>query len=50
MTNLLDTQRFPATGFGDLYHQRWRIETGVGKIEAASDQSGTVATILIAIT
>jgi hypothetical protein len=26
MTNLLDCHRFPATDFGDLYHQRWRIE------------------------
>ena len=26
MTNLLDPQTFPCTAFGDLYHQRWRIE------------------------
>jgi hypothetical protein len=26
MTNLFDTARFPASAFGDLYHQRWRIE------------------------
>ena len=26
MTNLFDQQRFPAAGFGDLYHKRWRIE------------------------
>jgi hypothetical protein len=26
MTNLLDPLRFPAAEFGDLYHQRWRIE------------------------
>ena len=26
MTNLLDMERFPASCFGDLYHQRWDIE------------------------
>ena len=26
MTNLLDPAAFPAHEFGDLYHQRWRIE------------------------
>ena len=26
MTNLLDSTEFPAELFGDLYHQRWRIE------------------------
>lgn len=26
MTNLLDRQNFPCAEFGDLYHQRWRIE------------------------
>lgn len=26
MANLLNTQRFPAADFIDLYHQRWRIE------------------------
>jgi hypothetical protein len=27
MTNLLDTQRFPAGAFGDLYHQRWSVRS-----------------------
>lgn len=26
MTNLLDAAAFPRAEFGDLYHQRWRIE------------------------
>lgn len=26
MTNLFDTARFPASCFGELYHQRWNIE------------------------
>lgn len=26
MTNLLYCHHFSATDFGDLYHQRWRIE------------------------
>lgn len=26
MTNLLDSARYPASQFGDLYHPRWRIE------------------------
>lgn len=26
MTNLFDLTLFPVTSFGDLYHQRWRIE------------------------
>ncbi|MGX6564756.1 hypothetical protein [Cupriavidus necator] len=25
ITNLLDTQRYPAAAFRELYHQRWRI-------------------------
>jgi hypothetical protein len=29
MTNLIDVVRFPACSFGDLYHQRWRIEEGL---------------------
>ncbi len=33
MTNLLDTQRFPATDFGDLYHQRWRIEEAFKRLK-----------------
>jgi hypothetical protein len=30
---LLDQQRFPATDFGDLYHQRWRIEEAFKRLE-----------------
>jgi hypothetical protein len=26
MTSLLDMAAFPASSFGSLYHQRWRIE------------------------
>ena len=26
MTSLMDPEEFPAAGFGDLYHQRWRGE------------------------
>ena len=26
MTNLFDAEAFPTAVFGDLYHQRWRIE------------------------
>ena len=33
MTNLLDTQRFPAIDFGDLYHQRWRIEEAFKRLK-----------------
>lgn len=33
MTNLLDTKRFPATGFGELYHQRWGIEEAFKRIK-----------------
>lgn len=33
MTNLLDTQRFPAVDFGDLYHQRWRIEEAFKRLK-----------------
>jgi IS4 transposase len=33
MTNLLDTQRFPAADFGDLYHQRWRIEEAFKRLK-----------------
>jgi hypothetical protein len=33
MTNLFDTQRFPAAGFGDLYHQRWRIEVAFERLK-----------------
>lgn len=33
MTNLLDSTRFPASGFGDLYHQRWRIEEAFKRLK-----------------
>lgn len=33
MTNLLDTALFPASCFGDLYHQRWRIEEAFKRIK-----------------
>lgn len=33
MTNLLDTVQFPANCFGDLYHQRWRIEEAFKRLK-----------------
>lgn len=33
MTNLLDTEQFPAHGFGDLYHRRWRIEEAFKRLK-----------------
>ena len=33
MTNLLDLSRFPAHSFGDLYHQRWRIEEAFKRLK-----------------
>jgi hypothetical protein len=33
MTNLLDSTRFPASSFGDLYHQRWRIEEAFKRLK-----------------
>lgn len=33
MTNLLDMTRFPAAAFGDLYHQRWRIEEAFRRLK-----------------
>jgi Transposase DDE domain len=33
MTNLLDAERFPAALFGDLYHQRWRIEEAFKRLK-----------------
>jgi len=32
MTNLLDSARYPASQFGDLYHQRWRIEEALNSL------------------
>lgn len=37
MSNLLDGARFPATLFGDLYHQRWRIEEAFKRIKHRLD-------------
>lgn len=33
MTNLLDQQDFPRAEFGDLYHQRWRIEESFKRLK-----------------
>lgn len=33
MTNLFDVGRFPARQFGDLYHQRWRIEEAFKRLK-----------------
>ena len=33
MTNLLDSVAFPAPWFGDLYHQRWRIEEAFKRLK-----------------
>lgn len=33
MTNLFDTVRFPASGFGCLYHKRWRIEEAFKRLK-----------------
>lgn len=33
MTNLLDAQQFPVAEFGDLYHQRWRIEEAFKRLK-----------------
>ncbi|OTP79357.1 transposase [Caballeronia sordidicola] len=33
MTNLLDSARYPASQFGDLYHQRWRIEEAFKRLK-----------------
>jgi hypothetical protein len=33
MTNLLDDIEFPTAEFGDLYHQRWRIEEAFKRLE-----------------
>ena len=33
MTNLMDPTRFPASAFGDLYHQRWRIEEAFKRLK-----------------
>lgn len=33
MTNLMDCGRFPAGSFGDLYHQRWRIEEAFKRLK-----------------
>lgn len=33
MTNLMDTERFPAAAFGDLYFMRWRIEEAFKRLK-----------------
>jgi hypothetical protein len=33
MTSLLDAERYPAAAFGDLYHQRWRVEEAFKRIK-----------------
>ena len=33
MTNLFDVARFPACSFGQLYHQRWRIEEAFKRLK-----------------
>jgi len=33
MTSLLDTVRYPATAFADLYHRRWRIEEAFKRLK-----------------
>jgi hypothetical protein len=33
MTNLFDKRRFPVSLFGDLYHQRWRIEEAFKRLK-----------------
>lgn len=33
MTSLIDTERFPATLFGELYHQRWSIEEAFKRLK-----------------
>lgn len=33
MTNLLDSNHFPAACFGDLYHKRWRIEQAFNRLK-----------------
>ena len=33
MTNLMDAALFPASAFGDLYHQRWRIEESFKRLK-----------------
>ena len=33
MTNLLDSERFPACEFGDIYHQRWCIEEAFKRLK-----------------
>lgn len=33
MTSLLDSSTYPATGFADLYHARWRIEEAFKRIK-----------------
>lgn len=34
MTSLCDAERYPAADFGDLYHQRWRIEEAFKRLKS----------------
>jgi hypothetical protein len=36
-TNLLDEALYPTDGFGELYHQRWGIETYYGRLKGRLD-------------
>lgn len=33
MTSLLDSDRYPAAAFGDLYHRRWRVEEAFKRLK-----------------
>jgi IS4 transposase len=33
MTSLLERERYPASTFGALYHQRWRIEEAFKRLK-----------------
>ena len=52
MTNLFDVARFPACSFGELYHQRWRIEEAFKRLKhrlnlVQAAQAGTKATQIL---
>ena len=40
MTNLFDVVHFPASHFGDLYHQRWRIKEAGRSYQPCSGNDG----------
>jgi len=37
ITSLLDQQRYPAEGFGELYHLRWGVEEGYKQLKLRSE-------------